>query len=297
MLLNNKFNKFRLSNMITFQDYEAAIALNEERHFARAARRLNVSQPALTSRLRRLEEDVGCRLFDRSRSGVSPTSAGLAFCEGAQRVQDASTETLAAVRAAEDGFGLTLRIGMTQLATHSAVVPALTRFRKAHPRARLRLVEGTTWSLERDLEQSLIDIAFLHPPLHAPGLSQRVLCDAGVILIAASQASLSRKPVRYPRNEAPVLMGQIERHHLVASLPDTDDPPVEANSALTALTLSAAGYGPAFITDDFPSCDFEFEVMSNDEPVTRLETSIAWRTLDRRTALRAFLDVATDAAT
>ena len=61
------------------------------------------------------------------------------------------------------------------------MAPILARFRKAHPTARLTLSEGTTDSLERDLEQGSIDVAFLHPPLHAPGLSARRLCRASLV--------------------------------------------------------------------------------------------------------------------
>lgn len=57
------------------------------------------------------------------------------------------------------------------------MAPILARFRKAHPTTRLTLSEGTTDSLERDLEQGSIDVAFLHPP----GLSARRLCRANLV--------------------------------------------------------------------------------------------------------------------
>ncbi|MEL6196177.1 MAG: LysR family transcriptional regulator, partial [Myxococcota bacterium] len=189
---------------------ELALALVEERHFGRAARRLRVTQPALSSRLRRLEESLGVRLFMRDRSGVEPTAEGRAFTETARRVLDAHAEALESVRSVVDGFGMVLRLGTTQLATHHGLVPALSAFRHAYPRARVRLIEGTTWSLERDLEQGHLDMAFLHPPLHAPGLSLRVLGSAQVVLATLSPEATD-EVVRYPRSEAPVMMGALER--------------------------------------------------------------------------------------
>ncbi|MEO1001141.1 MAG: LysR family transcriptional regulator [Pseudomonadota bacterium] len=273
--------------MISLQDHEAVIALFEERHFGRAARRLGVTQPALTSRLRRLESEIEARLFERSRSGVEPTAAGLAFLEGARRVLDAAAETLEAVRSAQSGFGLTLRLGTTEIAAYQLVVPCLEAFRRAHPMARLRLTSGTSATLERDLEQNLIDAAFLHPPLHAPGLSERVLTRVAIARRNGHPEGEGEPPIRYPRSEAPVMMGEIDRHS------PEETPPLaaraEADTAIAALTLSAAGYGPAFVPAGFP--DLGLGTPAPEVPLgdMRLATSIAWRSLDRRPAVRALL--------
>lgn len=280
--------------MVTLQDYEAVIALAEERHFARAARRLGVSQPALTSRLRRLEDEMGHRLFERSRRGVEATDVGTAFCEAAQRVVDASREALDAAHAVASGFGLTLRVGMTQLAAHQAVVPVLKRFRAVHPQARIRLSEGTTWSLERDVEQGNIDAAFLHPPLHAPGLTQRVLMRSNVVL--ANLSGEERAPlISYPRSEAPVMMGQVEdalTQQQSRPQPTGTDPvgASEGNTAIACLSLSAAGYGTALVTEDLPDFGFDIAKGRTKEALFELETSVAWRKLDRRPIIKSLID-------
>ncbi len=280
--------------MVALQDYEAVIALAEERHFARAARRLGVSQPALTSRLRRLEDQLEYRLFERSRSGVEPTEAGMAFCEAAQRVVDASAEAIDALHAVASGFGLTLRLGMTQLAAHQAVIPVLKRFRATHPQARIKLNEGTTWSLERDVEKGNIDAAFLHPPLHAPGLSQRVLARTNVVL--ANLSDQAHAPlIAYPRFEAPVMMGQVEgalaQHDANVSSPGENPIGVsEGNTAIACLSLSAAGYGTALVTEDLPDFGFNVTAARTKEALFELETSVAWRKLDRRPVIKSLLD-------
>ena len=277
--------------MTSLQDHEAVVALFEERHFGRAARRLKVTQPALTARLRRLEAAIEARLFERSRSGVEPTAAGVAFVEGARRVMDAAAEAVDAARSARSGFGLTLRLGTTEIAAYQVVVPCLTAFRRAHPKARLRLIEGTSASLERDLEQNVIDAAFLHPPLHAPGLSARVLYSFALACRNGHAEGADLPPIRYPRHEAPVMMGEIERH---GQEPE-DDPgslaQVEADTAIGALTLSLAGYGPAVLPADFPAFGLPLEENTPLGDLT-LQTSIAWRSLDRRPAIKALLEAA-----
>ena len=144
--------------MFALSDYESVIAIAEEAHFGRAARRLNVTQPALSSRLRRIEEELGVRLFDRDRGGVTMTPAGEQFVEGAERVITAAEETARSARHAQAGLGQTLRIGMTQVAAYQVVIPTLVAFREHHPHARIKLIEGTTAGLEKRLEQSVLDV-------------------------------------------------------------------------------------------------------------------------------------------
>ena len=78
--------------MLTIVDCETVLALHEERHFSRAARRLGVTQPALTSRLQRIEHMLETRLFERNRRGVQTTPAGIALVEGARKTLDASQQ-------------------------------------------------------------------------------------------------------------------------------------------------------------------------------------------------------------
>ena len=274
--------------MSAFPDQTAVVALIEERHFGRAARRLGVSQPALTARLRRLEARIGVRLFQRGRGGVAPTPAGIAYVEGARRVMEAATAAVEAARSAADGFGGVLRIGFTQVAACQMVVDHLVAFRGAHPLARLSLSEGTTSFLERGLEQSTIDVAFLHPPLYAPGLSTRVLARAALRRRNLHPDGAGRPPIGIPRHEAPALTSEIDRvwdRLAEASAPASR---VEADTMLGALLLSAAGYGSALAIDAFP--DFGFDRVAGDgEDILDLQTSIAWRSLDRRPIVRAFL--------
>lgn len=277
--------------MFALTDYESVIALAEEAHFGRAARRLNVTQPALSSRLRRIEEALDVRLFDRDRGGVALTPAGEQFVEGAERVITAAAETAQSARNAHKGFGQTLRIGTTQLAAYQIVIPSLTAFRAEHPSARIKLYEGTTASLEKRLEQGAVDVAFLHPPLHAPGLSETFLLTAPMAIFDGAPDPQARRPlVAYPRAEAPVLMGALGRQTTDGN---GEFPAAEADTMLGAMILSRAGFGPFACALDYPSF-FErtFACLDTTKTELTLDTSIARRALDRRPMIESLIKAA-----
>ncbi len=280
--------------MFALTDYESVIAIAEEAHFGRAARRLNVTQPALSSRLRRIEEELGVRLFDRDRGGVSLTPAGEQFVEGAERVITAAEETAQSARNAQAGLGQTLRIGMTQVAAYQIVIPTLIAFRKHHPHARVKLYEGTTAGLEKRLEQGMIDAAFLHPPLHAPDLSETFLLSTPVAHFDGDPDPMLRRPmVAYPRSEAPVLMGALWRQ---SNQGNGEYPAAEADTMLGAIVLSRAGFGPFAATVDYPTPFEKTEqcLVSTDTGLT-LDTSIARRLLDRRPMIETLIKSAAGA--
>lgn len=281
--------------MFSLHDYQTVVAISEEGHFGRAARRLSVTQPALSSRLRRIEEDLGVRLFNRDRGGVSATPAGLQFVEGSEHVIAAAEDAAQAARNAASGLGQTLRIGMTQIAAHQIVVETLAAFRTKHPHARVKLVEGTTASLERRLEQGGLDLAFVHPPIHSPDLVETNLLECPVSMFDAAPGSSDiRPPIAYPRNEAPVLMGMLAR-----KLPLANDefPAAEADTILGAFVLSRAGFGPFPAPEDFPLPVETSPDEANLGPIgVTLETAIVRRALDRRPMVTSIVHCAVEAA-
>src|SRR3954453_21772564 len=87
-------------------------AVAEERHFGRAAERMYIAQPALSQHIRRLERELGVRLFDRSARQVRLTPAGGAFLRAARRMARQVDEGPLAPRRAEAGEAGSLGVGV-----------------------------------------------------------------------------------------------------------------------------------------------------------------------------------------
>src|SRR5580658_7918794 len=138
------------------------VAVGEEQHYGRAARRLRVAQPALSRQIQDLEEELGFKLFERLARGVKLSAAGRLFLEDARRILQQVSE--AAVRAARVARGQsgTLRVGFTENASWRGVVPeSFRRFRELQPDAELQLTPATSIEQIEALRSGRLDAGFV----------------------------------------------------------------------------------------------------------------------------------------
>lgn len=162
----------------TDKQLRAFHAVAETGSVTEAARRLGLTQPAVTVQVRSLERDRGVRLFDRGPDGLSPTEAGEALHRITSRLfrlyQDAAD---ALQGAAELSFG-TLRIGADG---PFAAIPILARFAGRYPGVRIEARMGNAPETLAALEDSRVDVAVLtldaaaRPALHVAPLRDQGL--------------------------------------------------------------------------------------------------------------------------
>ena len=123
--------------------------------FTAAARHAHVSQPALTSAIAKLEEEVGARLFLRGPGGASLTAEGKALLPRARAALAAVEDGKRAVAEISGLEAGEVRIGGGATACMYFLPPVLADFRKAHPRVRLVLREATSDGVLEALEAGL----------------------------------------------------------------------------------------------------------------------------------------------
>src|SRR6202034_3504854 len=135
------------------------LAVGEEQHYGRAARRLRVAQPALSRQIQDLEGEVGFKLFERLPRGVKLSAAGQLFLEDARRILQEVNE--AAARAARGQSG-TLRVGFTESTSWRGVVPgSFRRFREMQPDAELQLQPSPSLLQLEAIRSGRIDAGFV----------------------------------------------------------------------------------------------------------------------------------------
>jgi DNA-binding transcriptional LysR family regulator len=162
------------------------VAIAEEGNFSRAAQRLHVSQPPLSTQIKSLEEELGMRLLERTNRGVSLTAAGSVFFEETRavlaRLEHARGKAL---RADRGDIGM-LAVGFVSMADYGILPPALKHFRASFPLVEVQLHELTTDAQIRELRATRLDLGIALAPVDEPDLEFERLLREELVLAAPS---------------------------------------------------------------------------------------------------------------
>ncbi|WP_172652051.1 LysR family transcriptional regulator [Rhodococcus opacus] len=145
-----------------FRHLVAFITIAEELHFGRAASRLHLSQPSLSSQLQKLEKSLGVRLVARNSHEVRLTSAGREFVTQARLIVSHMERATRIAKATADGRSGTLDIGYNMPASRHVLPAALARMSAEHPDVVVSLWEKRTGPQLVDLAGGTLDIALVY---------------------------------------------------------------------------------------------------------------------------------------
>jgi DNA-binding transcriptional LysR family regulator len=133
------------------------VAIAEEHSITRAAERLWIAQPGLSTQMRRLEAELGIQLFHRHTRGVELTGAGELFLERARAALAAADEALATGSNLETGLVGSVRLGIATEAPARLTSPLLADFGRDRPGLEVTVVESYGGTLMRDLRDGRLD--------------------------------------------------------------------------------------------------------------------------------------------
>ena len=170
------------------------VAVAEELHFHRAAKRLHMAQPPLSQAIRKLEDELGVRLFERSNRNVTLTPAGLTFLDTARR-------TLAQLNAGAEqarrvAAGVSGRLVVTFVGTaHYDLLPDILRaFRSDFPGIELKLQEATTAEQIEAVRVGDADVGFMRRPrVSVPHLTFKRIARERILIALPNTHSEARK--------------------------------------------------------------------------------------------------------
>jgi DNA-binding transcriptional LysR family regulator len=162
-------------SMFTLAQLSSFVAVAEELHFGRAAKRLHLTQPPLSRQIKLLEQEVGVTLLDRTGRTVKVTPAGRVFLAEARRILRLAEESSLAVRRIPTGSGGTLAVSFTAISVHGYVQSLLRRIAEELPHLDLVLREMITSDQIEAIAAGDIDLGFVRPPVTRAGLTSRVV--------------------------------------------------------------------------------------------------------------------------
>jgi len=138
------------------------IAVAEELSFSRAAIKLHVAQPSLSTQIKVLEDEVGARLFERDKRHVSLTQAGRRFQNRVVTLLSLADSAKTEARSTERGQLGTIDLGYTAMSMFSTALPhAIRRFRQQVPNVVITLRELTSLEQLHELGERTLDVGVL----------------------------------------------------------------------------------------------------------------------------------------
>ncbi len=234
------------------------IAIAEEGSFLRAATRLHISQPPLSSQVKDLENELGVKLFDRSSRGVALTAAGGTFYQEARAVLARLEHAKISVLRASRGDAGTLSVGFVSIADYGVLPPALKAFRARFPAVDVQLHELTTDAQIREIAAERLDLGIGLAPVDEPGLRFETIVREELVLAAPADHPMaaSGEPVDLrdlaaenfvlvPRDRAPGLYDLVISHCRACGF--TPRIVQHAKQMQTVISLVASGFGFALV--------------------------------------------------
>lgn len=162
---------------MTLQQLEYILAVNQSRHFAKAAEYCRVTQPTLSAMIQKLEEELDTRIFDRSQQPVCPTPVGIHIIEQAQNILVQANRIKNIIEEEKHSLTGTFKLGILPTVAPYLLPRFFPQLMKKYPNLDIRVVEMKTNDIKKALQTGEI--------------------DAGIVASLAGMEELQQTPLFY----------------------------------------------------------------------------------------------------
>ncbi len=246
---------------VPYDYYRIFYYVAKYRSFTQAAAALHGSQPNITRTINLLEQELGCRLFERSHRGVTLTPEGERLYAHVQIMQEqlqAAEYELASRRSLHSGQ---IAIGASETALHGLLLPVLRDFKRRYPGVRLQITNHSTPQAIAALRSGLVELAVVGTPcgeLTVPLTEQRLRPFHDLLVAGQEYAYLADRTLTYEEvAQLPLIsLGSDSSTHtfysqLFAEHGAMLEPDVQTATTDQILPLVRYGLGLAFVPEDF----------------------------------------------
>ena len=188
---------------------ESLLMICDKNSFTKAAEALSLTQPAISHHIRALEQELGVRLFYRSRGELKLTKEGEIVALHARRMKGMHEKMLRALSDAERQM-TSIRVGITHTAESSLIAEVLAQYSTSSPGIRLTIITDTIKNLYDMLDQYELDLAIVEGRVE--GNMNAVLLDTDyLVCVVCNESPLAKKSM--------VTLGDIRKEKMILRLP------------------------------------------------------------------------------
>lgn len=287
------------------------VTVAQELHFGRAAERLHMTQPPLSQSIQALEEELGLRLFERTKRSVALTAVGLQWLPHAQRVlDDAAALPAMASRLARGEVGL-LRLAFVSIADYHLLPSIISQYKTLYPQVEISLQESTSDLQIEALLDASIDAGLIIPPPHLrlpaaltylPLIREPLVAAVPDSWIASrrirrrqgriSLPDIAHEPlIIFPRQSAPAFHDIITHFYADhGAVPRMGQPAIQMQ---TIISLVSAGLGIALVPRSLQNLGRRgVRYLPFDSDAPEIETGLVYRSDNSLPALKHFVALA-----
>ena len=235
---------------MNLRDLQYLVALAETRHFGRAAARCHVSQPTLSTQVRKLEEFLGVALIERRPRKLALTAAGEAVVERARRILRDADDIRSLARASQDPLSGQLKVGLIPTLGPYLLPRIAPPLARALPKLQLMLHEYQTGPLVERVMSGELDLAILALPADTKSLKTRSLFGEAFLVAMPERHRLATRRRVKPSDLADEKLLLLEEGHClrdqaleVCKLAGIEEQDFRATSLETLRQMVAAGLG------------------------------------------------------
>ena len=179
--------------MITLTQLEYIVAIDEYRHFATAAEKCFVTQPTLSMQIKKLEDELGVIIFDRSRQPVVPTDLGAKLIEQARMTLSATQRIKEIIQEEQQEVEGTLKIGIIPTLAPYLLPVFIGPYIRKYPAVKVEVEELVSEEIIRRLKRDILDVGLFVTPYHDEKIVERPVFYEEMLVYAHPDSELLKK--------------------------------------------------------------------------------------------------------